>query len=95
MPINPQGSYTVTLKVTDDRGNTASQERDELHYVLPGWSAGNTASSAWHGLVAFGRVVVDILIWVVYFIPLWIVIGVILYFAWWRRRGRRPKPKAA
>jgi hypothetical protein len=82
------GSYTVKVKVTDDRGNTASYERADYITVLPGWSAGNTATSAWHGLTAFGRVLVDILIWVVYFIPLWVVIGVILYFAWWRRRKK-------
>jgi hypothetical protein len=83
-----EGSYTVVLKVTDDRGNTADEKKDNYIDVLPGWSAGSTASSAWNGFLAFGRVVIDILIWIVYFIPLWIVIGVILYFAWWRRRKK-------
>jgi len=84
-----EGSYTVTLKVTDDRGNWDTKERGGYIDVLPGWSAGNTVSSAWNGLATFGRVLVDIIIWVVYFIPLWIVIGVILYFAWWRRRRKK------
>jgi len=84
-----EGSYTVTLKVTDDRGNWDIKERNNYIDVLPGWSAGNTVSSAWSGLATFGRVLVDIIIWAVYFIPLWIVIGVILYFAWWRRRRKK------
>jgi hypothetical protein len=83
------GYYTVTLKVTDDRGNWDSQERENYIEVLPGWSGGNTASSAWNGLAAFGRVLADFFIWLGYFSPLWIVIGVILYFAWWRRRKKK------
>jgi hypothetical protein len=83
------GYYTVTLKVTDDRGNWDSQERENYIEVLPGWSAGTTASSAWNGLAAFGRVLADFFIWLGYFSPLWIVIGVILYFTWWRRRKKR------
>lgn len=82
------GYYTVTLKVTDDRGKTDSQERENYIEVLPGWSGGNTASSAWNGLAAFGRILADFFIWLGYFSPLWIVIGVILYFAWWRRRKK-------
>jgi hypothetical protein len=83
-----EGSYTVILKVTDDRGQVASKERNNYIEVLPGWSAGNTASSAWTGLAAFGRVLADIFVWLGYFSPVWIVIGIILYFAWWRRRKK-------
>jgi PKD repeat protein len=82
------GYYTVNLKVTDDRANEDSQEREDYIEVLPGWSGGNTASSAWNGLAAFGRVLADFFIWLGYFSPLWIVIGVILYFTWWRRRKK-------
>jgi PKD repeat protein len=82
------GSYTVILKVTDDKGYTDSQKRDDYIVVLPGWSAGNIASSAWNGLATFGRVITDIIIWVGIFSPVWIIVGVILYFAWWRRRKK-------
>jgi hypothetical protein len=82
------GSYTVKLKVTDDRGNMVPYERADYITVLPGWSAGNIASSAWNGLVGFGRVILNILIWLGIFSPVWIVISVILYFAWWRRRKK-------
>jgi plastocyanin len=83
------GSYTVSLKVTDDRGNTDTETRHDYITVLPGWSAGIIASGAWNGLVTFGHVLVNIFIWVGIFSPVWIVIGVIVYFAWWRRRRRK------
>jgi PKD repeat protein len=82
------GKYTVSLKVTDDRGNTVTKQRDDYITVIAGWKASNTATSAWNGLVGFGHVLVNIFIWLGYFSPLWIVIGVIVYFAWWRRRKK-------
>ena len=83
------GSYTVSLKVTDDKGNTDTKTRDEYILVRPGWSAGSIASGAWSGLVTFGHVLANLFIWLGIFSPVWIVIGVIVYFAWWRRRKRR------
>jgi PKD repeat protein len=83
-----EGSYTVVLKITDDRGNTAEEEKDNYIDVLPGWNAGSTARSAWNGLSSFGRFLADFFIWIGYFSPLWIIIGVILYFTWWRRRKK-------
>ena len=82
------GSFTVSFKVTDDRGNTETSVRRDYITVLPGWDAGNIVSSAWNGLVGFFRLLAGILIWLVIFIPVWIIIGAILYFAWWRRRKR-------
>jgi hypothetical protein len=83
-----EGTYTVLLKIKDDKGNTAEYERKEYITVLSGWKAGNTASSAWNGLAAFGRFLVDLFIWLGYLSPIWIIILVILYFAWWRRRKK-------
>jgi hypothetical protein len=83
------GTYTVTLTVTDDRGNMELSTRTDYITVLPGWSAGDIASGAWHGLVGFGHVLLNILIWLGIFSPLWIAILIILYFTWWRKR--RPK----
>lgn len=86
-----KGDYTVSLNVTDDRGNTDSQVRASYITILPGWDIGRIASSAWSGFLAFGRVVLDIIIWLLVFIPLWVIIGVIVYFAWWRRRKKKAK----
>ena len=35
------GSYNVSLKVTDDRGNTDTRVRNNYIDVLPGWDAGS------------------------------------------------------
>jgi hypothetical protein len=83
-----EGTYTVGLKIKDDKGNTASSERKDYITVLSGWDSGNIASSAWNGLVAFFHVIVNIIIWLGIFSPVWIIILVILYFAWWRRRRK-------
>ena len=82
------GSYTVILKVTDDQGNTDTDTRSDYITVLPGWSAGNIASSAWNGLVTFGHVLADIFIWVGIFSPVWIIAGGLVYWFWWRRKKR-------
>jgi len=84
------GSYTVSLTVTDDRGNTDTETRSEYITVLSGWRAGGIASSAWNGLVTFGQVLADIFIWVGIFSPVWIVIGGIVYgIIYWRRRRQK------
>jgi molybdopterin converting factor small subunit len=83
-----EGTYTVALKIKDDKGNNAESERKDYITVLSGWDSGNVASGAWNGLVAFGHVVVNIIIWLGIFSPVWIIILVILYFAWWRRRKK-------
>jgi len=81
------GSYTVSLKVTDDKGNTDTRARNEYILVRPGWSAGSIASGAWNGLVTFGHVLANIFIWLGIFSPVWIIGGGIFY--WWRRRKKR------
>jgi FOG: PKD repeat len=83
------GSYTVSLKVADDRDNTDTEIRREYITVLPGWSAGSIASGAKHGLVAFGHGLAHMFIWIGIFSPVWIVIGGLVYWFWWRRRKRK------
>jgi PKD repeat protein len=85
---NSKGSYTVTLKVTDDQGNTAEEIRESYITVLPGWVAGNTAQDAWHGLSSFGRGLVNVLIWVGIFSPVWIIIGAIVFWINWRMKKK-------
>ncbi len=82
------GTYTVLLIVTDDRGNSVPYERKDYVTVLSGWDSGNVASSAWNGLVGFSHVILNIIIWLGIFSPVWIIILVILYFTWWRRRKK-------
>ncbi|MFC1992959.1 DUF4349 domain-containing protein [Chloroflexota bacterium] len=80
------GTYTVSLKVTDDEGNADIETRDEYITVLPGWSAGSVASAAWNGLVTFGHVLVNVLIWLGIFTPVW---GAGLGIFLWRRRRKK------
>lgn len=80
------GGYTVSLKVTDDRGNTTTETRNEYITVLPGWSADITASEAWNGLVTLGHALANIFIWVGIFSPVWIVAGGITYWLLRRRK---------
>ena len=80
------GNYTVSLTVTDDRGNTDTETRDKYIVVLSGWSAGGVVSGAWNGLVTFGHVLGNLFIWIGIFSPIWIVVGGIIY---WRLRRRK------
>jgi len=85
------GTYTVNVKVTDDKGNTDEYTRTDYITVkvVPGWSAGNIVGSAWHGLLGFFKVILDIIIWLGILSPIWIAILVILYFTWWRKRKKK------
>lgn len=83
------GDYTIKLKVTDDRSNTATATRENYINVLTGWDAGNTVQSAWNGLAIFGQVLLNILIWLGFFSPVWIIGGGIGFYFW--RRNRKKK----
>lgn len=86
---NSTGKYSVTLTVTDDKGNTAVDTRTDYITVQSGWNAGSVASTAWKGLTSFFRVLINILIWVGIFSPVWIVIGVIIFWVSRRRKMRK------
>jgi len=50
------------------------------------WSVLETLKSAARGLVSFGKVLADIVIWLAIFSPVWIIIlVVVLYFTRWRK----------
>ena len=79
-------SYTVSLKVTDDRGNTDTETRSEYIIVSPGWSALEVLKSAVRGIVVFGQWLGTIAIWLVIFTPIW---GAIVAVIFWHRRKKR------
>jgi hypothetical protein len=56
-----------------------------------GWKPMDTLGSALRGLVSFGMVLVDIIIWLVIFIPLWVIIGIIVWLV--RRKKRQAKAR--
>jgi hypothetical protein len=58
------------------------------------WSALETLKSAARGLVSFGKVLADIIIWLAIFSPVWIIIlVVVLYFTRWRHGKARTSRK--
>lgn len=81
------GKFTVTLTVTDDKGNSTTETRTDYITATPGWSIGTSAGNAWDGLAGFGRVLLDIVIWLGIFSPVWIVIIIIIYLVRRRRQG--------
>lgn len=80
------GDYSVSLTVTDDRGNTASAEMKDYVTVESGWSAMNVASGAWSGFASFGRGLFSVAVWIGIFSPLWLIALGIIY---WQVRRRR------
>ncbi|MBI2860176.1 MAG: DUF4349 domain-containing protein [Chloroflexi bacterium] len=82
-----EGSYTVILKVTDDRGNTDTETRSEYIIVMAAWDAGAIVGDAWNGMVSLGRGLANVLIWAGVFSPVWIVIGGLAYYLIRRRKA--------
>ncbi|MFP4641187.1 MAG: DUF4349 domain-containing protein [Dehalococcoidia bacterium] len=82
------GKYTVSLTVTDGEGNSDTETKEEYIKVVPkpGWSPGNVARSAWHGLVATGHVLGNIVIWLGILAVIWVPVLVIALLV---RRHRR------
>lgn len=85
------GKYTVTLSVTDDRGNKVTETRADYITIISGWNAGNIASNAWDGLVAFGQGLANVIIYLVIFIPVWLVVGGIALAIFYLYRRLRKK----
>lgn len=82
------GIYNISLKVTDDKGYTSSLTRNEYINVVGSWNPGSIAASAWNGFTAFGKVMVNVLIWLGIFSPVWIIIGLILWATVFRKRRK-------
>ena len=74
---------------TDDHKSKATDIKDRYINVLTGWSAANTARSAWNGITVFGQAFASLLIWMLYFSPIWIIAGIVVYLVIRRNRKRR------
>jgi len=83
-----RGNYTVTLKVTDDQGNTSDLVRDNYITVIGGWSPGSIANGAWHALGSFGRGLVNVIIVLGIWSFLWLPVGAIVWWLIWRRKKK-------
>lgn len=83
------GTYFVSLKVTDDKGYVNTLSRNSYINVTGSWKPGSVASSAWNGFTAFGRVFINVLIWLAIFSPVWIIIGGIIWWSVYRSRKRK------
>jgi hypothetical protein len=83
---NSSGKFTVSLTVTDDKGNAATDTRTDYITVQSGWNVSNIARTAWLGLKSFFHVLVNILVWLGIFSPVWIIGGGIGIWIWRRRK---------
>ena len=83
---NSSGKFTVSLTVTDDKGNAATDTRTDYITVQSGWNVSNIARTAWLGLKSFFHVLVNILVWLGIFSPVWIIGGCIGIWIWRRRK---------
>jgi len=82
-----QGVYSVTLKVSDDRGTTESYTRSYYIEVEGVWSPGEVFRNAVNGLGSLGRWLLSFAIWFIVYAPVWLVLGGIAYLIY--RRAMR------
>jgi TolA-binding protein len=85
------GKFSVSLTITDDKGNTATDTRNDYITVQSGWNIGNVAKTAWKGLSVFIHALVNVLIWLGIFSPVWLIGGGIGYLIWRRRKKKKAK----
>ncbi|MDD5094077.1 MAG: DUF4349 domain-containing protein [Dehalococcoidia bacterium] len=86
------GKYTISLTMTDAKGNTSTQTKSDYITVEAesGWSGGDTAESAWDGLAAVGRGLGSFFIWVGILAVIWVPVVIVIYLA--VRRLRKSVP---
>ncbi|MEW6034432.1 MAG: DUF4349 domain-containing protein [Chloroflexota bacterium] len=82
------GTYTVSLRVKDDKGLTDTETKKAFLTVTqaPGWGVGDVFGGAAKALVALARWLFTGLVWIVIFIPVW---GLALGLAWWLKKRRK------
>lgn len=86
------GTYTVSVTVTDDKGNTYTETREDyLTITNDGWNIGETFGKVWDAFLAFLRVFVTILIALLIFSPIWV--GIIFLVIFIRKKIKKSKQK--
>lgn len=88
------GNYSVSLKVTDAKGNTSIEAKSNYIKVLSaaGWTPLKTVRSAWYGLRVVGRGLGNLAIWVAIYSPIWIPGGLVFWgVRRWRRRSKQAR----
>ncbi|MDD5189528.1 MAG: DUF4349 domain-containing protein [Dehalococcoidales bacterium] len=89
------GLYTVSLVVTDDNGNKATDTRAGYINITPGWNAGDVAKGTWQGFLSVLKFLFTVLLWLVYLAPFAAIIFGIVFLVKRARRNRRMKLAAA
>jgi hypothetical protein len=79
----------VTLTITDDKGNTATDTRSDYITVQSGWNIGHVAKNAWSGLGVLFRAIVNVLIVLAVFSPVWLIGGGIVWWFGFRKRAKK------
>jgi PKD repeat protein len=83
------GIYDVSLRVTDDRGNTYNETRTEYINVLAsGWNLGRVFEGAWNALLTFGKGLISLIAVLLVFSPVWLTLVIVLVIRN-RRKARR------
>jgi PKD repeat protein len=84
---NRAGTYSVSLKVTDDHGNTLTETRqDYITVIQSGWSLGAVVSGTWGALLWVGRALVTAAVVLAILSPLWLGVGLVIWLI--RRRKK-------
>jgi hypothetical protein len=67
---------------------------DKMNVVISGgWNGGSVARAAGRTLATLGKVVLNIIIWLGIFSPVWIIAGGLVFFFRWRsKKKRQQKP---
>ncbi|MCY4578763.1 MAG: DUF4349 domain-containing protein [Chloroflexi bacterium] len=90
----PEPFYaTLTISAESEAGNVEGTATIEVFvqeaegFVITGWSAGDNLKDAVRALSGFAQAAGTVAIWVTIFVPVWLVLGVIIYLLV-RFRGR-------